>query len=69
MRVGIVTDAACDLPANFIGPGRIEILPVNLHVGTQMFVDSRNEAQTLRFYRMYLGRHDHLAITKPLPPK
>ena len=69
MRVGIVTDAACDLPANFIGPGRVEILPVNLHVGTQMFVDRRDEAQTQRFYRMYLGRHDHQAITKPLPPK
>lgn len=69
MRVGIVTDAACDLPANFLGPGRIEILPVNLHVGTQIFVDNRDEEKTLRFYRMYLGRHDHQAITKPLPPK
>ncbi len=69
MRVGIVTDAACDLPPNFIGPGRVEILPVSLHVGTQMFTDVRDEAQTLRFYRMYLGSHEHRAITKPLPPK
>ncbi|HKY90513.1 MAG TPA: DegV family protein, partial [Nevskiaceae bacterium] len=55
MRVGLVVDSACDLPADFIAANRIVVLPVTIHLGSSDLVDTRDEAQTRQFYETHLG--------------
>ena len=49
MRIGIVVDSACDLPADFIERENITILPVTVQIGNAVLADVRNEEATLRF--------------------
>ena len=41
MRVGIVVDSACDLPADFIDRENITILPVTVQIGQAVLADTR----------------------------
>ncbi len=49
MRIGIVVDSACDLPADFIERENITILPVTVQIGNAVLADVRNEEATMRF--------------------
>ncbi len=49
MRIGIVVDSACDLPADFIERENITILPVTVQIGQAVLADMRNEQATLNF--------------------
>lgn len=49
MRIGIVVDSACDLPADFIEQEDITILPVTVQIGNAVLADMRNEQATLNF--------------------
>ncbi len=49
MRIGIVVDSACDIPADFIERENITILPVTVQIGNAVLADVRNEEATLRF--------------------
>ncbi|HEU0196071.1 MAG TPA: DegV family protein [Nevskiaceae bacterium] len=55
MRVGLVVDSACDLPASFINEHRIEVVPITVHLGERSFVDRRDSGETLEFYRKHLS--------------
>ncbi|HWY23977.1 MAG TPA: DegV family protein [Nevskia sp.] len=65
MRIGLVVDSACDLPQDFCEEHGIIILPVTVHVGNEEFVDRRDPAATLEFYRRHLTNAAH-AETAPL---
>ena len=49
MRIGIVVDSACDIPADFIERENITILPVTVQIGDAVLADVRNEEATMRF--------------------
>lgn len=65
MRIGIVTDATCDLPADFIAQHDIEILPVTVRLGDQVFVDERDFNSSMSFYEGGWGDKFHDAETAP----
>jgi DegV family protein with EDD domain len=49
MRIGIITDSACDLPNDFLERENIVILPVTIQIGQAMLADTRNEEATMSF--------------------
>ena len=49
MRIGIVADSACDLPADFIEREQITILPVTIQIGQAVLADTRNDEATMNF--------------------
>ncbi len=65
MRIGLVVDSACDLPQEVCAEQGIIILPITVHVGKEEFVDRRDPAATLDFYRRHLTNAAH-AETAPL---
>lgn len=42
MRVGVVTDSSCDLPAATLRRVRVEAVPLRIGVGDEMYLDWRN---------------------------
>lgn len=65
MRVGIVIDSACDLPRSYIQQHNLEIMPINLKIGDEIFIDERDQAQTIGFYQRYLQERSLDAETQP----
>lgn len=65
MKIGIVVDAACDLPRDFIDEQRISILPVALKVGGHTVTDNRDPAVMQMFYREHYGQRGEDAETAP----
>jgi DegV family protein with EDD domain len=65
VRIGIVIDSACDLPRNFIEQHGLEIMPINLKIGDEIFIDERDPAQTIAFYQRYSGAKELDAQTQP----
>ena len=55
MRVGIVTDATCDLPPEFIRAHDIGILPVAVRLDDDSFDDVRDPRETRHFYANQLA--------------
>lgn len=55
MRIGVVVDASCDLPHEFLREHRIGILPVTIRLGDEILVDVRDPQATQHFYREQLG--------------
>lgn len=49
MRIGIITDSACDLPNDVIDRENIVILPVTIQIGQAVLADTRNEEATMSF--------------------
>jgi fatty acid-binding protein DegV len=68
VKIGIVISPTADVPANFVGPGRLEMLPVSVYAGTNVFLDRRDEEETRRLYRLYLQKHETAVATQPLKP-
>lgn len=66
MKTGIVVDAMCDLPRAFIDRYEIEILPVSLHFGNEVFEDQRDPDATKAFYRQYLSEKNTEFKTRAL---
>lgn len=40
LKLGIITDSACDLPAQYIDKYQIQVVPLKIHFGEQFFLDS-----------------------------
>ncbi|MGB8339796.1 MAG: DegV family protein [Burkholderiales bacterium] len=55
MRIGIVTDSACDLPKQFIQDHNIVIMPISIRSGDSLLIDRRDPVQTLEFYQEHLA--------------
>jgi DegV family protein with EDD domain len=66
MRIGVVVDASCDLPHEFMREHRIEILPVTIRLGDEILVDVRDPQATQRFYQEQLGSKGLIAETVAL---
>lgn len=49
MRIGIITDSACDLPTDLLERENITILPVTVQIGQAILSDVRNEEATMNF--------------------
>ncbi|MDE2406925.1 MAG: DegV family protein [Xanthomonadaceae bacterium] len=49
MRIGIITDSACDLPNDFLERENIVILPVTIQIGQAVLADTRSEEATMSF--------------------
>lgn len=50
MRIGVVTDSTCDLPAQFYADHKIGVLPVSIRLGEEEWTDDRDPQRTLEFY-------------------
>lgn len=69
MRIGLMTDAACDLPAQFFQQNNVAVLPINLHFGDRDALDIREVSLALEFYRSYVGNKNLDVETSPLDVK
>lgn len=66
-RVGIVVDAACDLPDGFFDSQDVAVIPVSVKVGNTVYVDQHNPESTLRYLREQHGGRGFIAESSPLP--
>ncbi|MET0289789.1 MAG: DegV family protein [Pseudoxanthomonas sp.] len=65
MRIGIVVDSACDLPADFIEKNNIVVLPITVRIGEAVLADHRDEEATLSFLHAHVAERGHEAETTP----
>lgn len=65
MRVGLVIDSACDLPQSFIEKHHLEIMPINLVIGDEIFIDERDPEETIKFYKRYAEEKNLEGETQP----
>ncbi|MCP1726801.1 DegV family protein with EDD domain [Natronospira proteinivora] len=69
MKIGVVIDSACDLPRSYIDKYGLNIVPINLRFGGELFVDERDPQATMRFYQRYLANKNTEAETEPPEPE
>lgn len=55
MRLGILVDAACDLPRAFIEQNPIRMMPIPIRIGDRELVDVRDEEDTRKFATQVLA--------------
>jgi DegV family protein with EDD domain len=55
MRIGLVVDASCDLPDSELEAHGIRILPSILHFDGKSWLDERDPAKTMMFYRRFIS--------------
>jgi len=65
MRIGIVVDSACDLPADFIKEHNIVLLPITVRIGEAVLADHREEDATLNFLHTHVAERGAEAETIP----
>jgi DegV family protein with EDD domain len=65
MRIGIVVDSACDLPAEVYAREQFTLLPITVRIGEAVLADHRNEQATLEFLHTHVAEHGHEAETMP----
>ena len=65
MRIGLVVDSACDLPADYQRQHRISLLPVTVHIGEDTLTDLRDEQATLQFLHSHIAERGADAETSP----
>ncbi len=65
MRIGIVVDAACDLPVQYLQQHRVVVLPIRIHLDGQTLLDQRDAAAIAQFLDAGLGDRGHAAETEP----
>ena len=49
MRIGLVVDATCDMPASVLERYGVVILPITIRIGETILADSRDEDAALAF--------------------
>ncbi len=65
MRIGLVVDSACDLPAEFFEQHQVVILPITVRIGDARLADHRNEQATLQFLETHIATRGAEAETMP----
>ena len=65
MRIGLVVDATCDLPQDYIRDKGIHVLPIHIRLGKELVVDRRDPDATLHFYNEHLAERGMDAETAP----
>src|SRR5690606_8173456 len=66
MRIGIVVDSACDLPASSTSEHGIVVMPITVRTGNALLEDRRDEKATLAFLHAHVAERGHEAETTPL---
>lgn len=62
-RVGIVVDAACDLPDAFFSSPDVAVLPVTIQIGDMTYIDQHSPDSTLRYLREQDGGRGATAVS------
>ncbi len=65
-RTLLITDAACDLPAEWLAQHEVAVLPIKIHVDGERFIDSHDEYSTLEFFRKDIAHRGIRAQSEPL---
>ena len=65
MRIGIVVDSGCDLPADYIARHNITLLPITARIGEAFLADHRDEEATLAFLNSHVAERAAEAETIP----
>jgi DegV family protein with EDD domain len=65
MRIGIVVDSACDLPADYLREHGILVLPISIHIGADTLVDDRDPLAWERYFEEGFGTRAQAAETEP----
>jgi DegV family protein with EDD domain len=65
MRIGLVVDSCCDLPAEYFKQHDITILPITVRIGDAVLADHRNEQATLEFLQAHIATRGAEAETMP----
>jgi len=65
MRIGLVVDSCCDLPAEYFKQHDITILPITVRIGDAVLADHRNEEATLEFLQAHIATRGAEAETMP----
>jgi DegV family protein with EDD domain len=65
MRIGIVVDSTCDLPAEYIASNEVVLLPITVRIGDAVLADHRDEEATLSFLHAHVAERGHEAETIP----
>ena len=65
MRIGLVVDSACDLPAGYFAQHDIHILPITVRIGDAVLADQRDEKATLDFLQAQIAERGAEAETIP----
>jgi DegV family protein with EDD domain len=60
--IGVVTDSSCDLPSQLLQESQIEIVPLTVHFGTDVYRDG--EFSIDRFWQLSAGPH-HAKTSQP----
>lgn len=68
MRIGLVVDATCDLPPEFLAANNIRVLPIGIRLGERRIVDDRDPDTTLKFYSQDLPKVGPEDGSEPLTP-
>ncbi len=69
MRIGIVVDATCDLPHDFLEKHRIVVMPITLRFGNRLLEDARDPMATKIFYAAQSdGQKDDFAESTAFSP-
>lgn len=50
-RVGIVVDASCDVPDEFLNDPDVAVIPIPIRIGTHTYVDQHDPVATRRYMR------------------
>jgi DegV family protein with EDD domain len=64
----LITDAACDLPAEWLAANGVAVLPIKIHVDDWHLVDLHDEFDTLEFFRKDIATKGMRAQSEPLSP-
>ncbi len=67
MKIGLMVDAACDLPREYFDEHDIVVVPISVRVHDSSFIDRRDPETTAKFLAQKLGDKSHSAETEPLP--
>ena len=65
MRLGMLIDAACDLPRSFIAQNPIRVMPIPIRVGMRERVDVRDDAATKDFFEHVLATGTTDVVIQP----
>lgn len=68
MRIGLVVDATCDLPPEFLAAHGIRVMPIGIRLGEQRLIDRRDPDTTLSFYRDHLAKSVARTAASRSPP-
>lgn len=66
--IGLVVDATCDLPSDFVREHGVSVMPISVRAGQHTLVDTRDDARTLAHYARLAPTDADDIHSEPLDP-